>query len=560
MSTTGFTTFARVLLSVSLLLGGRLEAQLLRGTVKDDAGTPVSGAVITVVAADGVRLATALSRPDGSYAVRVPTAGMIRIEVKRIGVRATTLGPLPLGSGETRVQDVTVAPISVLQPEVRVVGRSRCSRVQEFTEEAADLWSNARAALDAVKLTEDQQLVAARITRVARDLDRQTYRVVREEARETFTYGEKPFIAAAVEELSKQGYVRREGNGFRYFSPDAGVILSDQFLAEHCFRVVNGTGTDSSNVGLAFAPVAGRDTPDISGTLWLNGSTQELQSLVFLFENAPPPHERGQAGGTLHFQRLKDGVWIVDRYTLRWPRFAGRTRGDPTSFAIVYGGAGGVTSYREEGGIATLLEPTELGFGSLRGSILDGDIAAPVPGAYLNIWRRGSLQARVAADANGDFHADTLPPGIYHVEAGTPRLDSLGTMGRSTEFRLHANDAPSLELTLPTEDALWQAICPDVPRAPDRGLLRVHVLDAGGGDAASQIPLRVSWEGSTRTESVSGVTDAAGVWTTCRVPTEARLTVEVLSGERVLVRGGITIAAGAIVVLPLTIPLVRSGA
>ena len=551
---------------VGTVLGGVLAAvlgtassgaQTVRGTVKEDTGAPVGGAVVTLLAGDR-RVASTLSGDDGRFSVRAPAPGSYALEVKRIGVRVVRAGPFELTADQTRQEDVTVRPIPRLQPEVRVAGRTKCVVRPDASEVTATVWANARAALDAVRLTEQQRLVHASITRFARDLDPQTYRVLKEERRESFTYGERPFVSAPAEELSRLGYVRREGNGFVYFAPDVSVILSDVFLGEHCFRLVKGTGADSTNVGLAFEPVSGRAVADVSGSLWVDKRTSELRSLVFVYEHPPPPHDRGQAGGSLHFRRIPTGAWIVDRWTIRWPRFAGNTRRDPASTAVVFGNRqpSEAIAYREEGGEATVVNAGDVGFGVLRGRVMDPDRGAPAPNAHVFVSRGSLLQARAESDAQGNFVADTLPPGTYNVAVTAPRLDSLGIAARSREVTVRAHDSLTVELALPIEQLVWQALCPNTSPNPDAAILRLLVTEGRNGEPRSGATVRVSW-GGQNAGAATGTTDDDGARTFCEVPVGRKVRVSLTDGTREVAGRDVTLTPAGLVVLPLAAPVVR---
>ncbi|MFN8580059.1 MAG: carboxypeptidase-like regulatory domain-containing protein, partial [Gemmatimonadaceae bacterium] len=303
-------------------------AQAVRGTVTESGGTPVPGAVLTLLSEDGRRVANALSSEGGAFYVRAPIPGTYTLEIKRIGVRLTRVGPFNLPAGETREESVTLRSVPLLQPEVRIAGRSRCSRQPSANDATATLWENARAALAAVQLTQDAGSAQARITRITRDIDAASMQVTKEQRAESYVMGGRPFVSISADSLARKGFIRRDGNGFVYNAPDAAVILSDVFLADHCFRFGGYDKKDTTLAGLRFEPVNEKELADVSGVMWIDRYTYELKSIEFVYENPPAPHERGQAGGSVHFKRIRSG-WIVDKWFIRWPRFAGMSRQDP---------------------------------------------------------------------------------------------------------------------------------------------------------------------------------------------------------------------------------------
>jgi hypothetical protein len=552
-----FRRLSRTVPAALLLLPGLASAQIVRGTIRENGGPPVGGAVVTLLA-NGKRVASALSSETGSYSVRASAAGTYTLEVKRIGVRALTVGPFELGASEARTEDVNVRPIPMLQPEVRVAGKNKCVLRPDATEATATVWENTRAALQAVRLTEQDRLVHASVTRFTRELDAQTFKVLKEERRESFTYGEHPFVSAPAEELAKLGYVRRDGSDFVYFAPDASVILSDVFLDGHCFRLVNGTGADASNVGLAFEPVTGKDLAEISGTLWVDRQTSELRSIVFLYENPPPPHERGQAGGTLHFRRIATGAWIVDRWTMRWPRFAGVTRQSNASMAVVIGNrtAAAPQGFREIGGEATIVGAADVGFGVLRGTVRDGDLGRPVANARIIVSRGGFVERRLTSDGRGLFAADTLPPGTYNIAVGQARLDSLGVAAQGRALTLHARDSVAVDLALPGDVAVWKALCSGSSPGADIAIVRVLVTEGRNGEPRSGASVRASWGGGSA-GAVTGTTDEGGAWTFCSVPVGRKVRLSLTGPDRELAGRDLSLAPGAIVVVPLVAPMIR---
>src|SRR6185503_11701153 len=99
------------------------------------------------------------------------------------------------------------------------------------------------------------------------------------------------------------------------------VLLSDQFLADHCFRVEAGTGWRAKDVGLGFEPIPKRKTPDVRGVLWLDGRTAELRTLEFTYTWLPFDERPGDFGGTVDFFRMLSGQWIVRNWRIRTPEF-----------------------------------------------------------------------------------------------------------------------------------------------------------------------------------------------------------------------------------------------
>ncbi|MFN8574735.1 MAG: carboxypeptidase-like regulatory domain-containing protein [Gemmatimonadaceae bacterium] len=542
------------LVAAIVWLPASVRAQQIHGLVTETGGAPVPGAVLTLLAEDGRRVATALTSEGGAYVVRAPRAGSYTLEIKRIGVRLTRIGPFTLADGDVREESVTLRPVPLLQPEVRIAGKSRCARQTEVNDATATLWENARAALAAVTLTQDAGSAQARITRITRDIEAASMRVTNERRAESYAFGSRPFASVPAETLATLGYVRRDGNGFIYNAPDARVILSDVFLADHCFRSAGPDKADTTVTGLRFEPVREKAMADVSGVMWIDRRTFELKSIEFVYENPPPPHERGQAGGAVHFRRIRAG-WIVDKWYIRWPRFAGLSRQDPTSTAAVFGNrtAPGVMAYREEGGEAVMVGADEVATGRLSGVVVDGEAGSPVAGARVVVTQTGFTQARGVTAAVGTFRLDSIPAGRYTVTVSHPRLDSLGIRGRSSELEVRARDSLTVRLQIPSEAAAWRSLCPDEPDRGAHALVRVLATNDRSGALQEGVTLRLSWEG-TGAAGVSATTDDDGSMTSCKLPVDRPVRVAAIVDGREVAAKSVTLAPGSLRVIPLSVP------
>jgi hypothetical protein len=136
-----------------------------------------------------------------------------------------------------------------------------------------------------------------------------------------FTIGsQRPFVAVSAEQLAAKGYVTGDERlGWVYNAPDETVLLSEQFAASHCFRLVRDRAHPGL-IGVGFEPAPAHKTADITGVLWVDESTSELREIVFRFVNAGV-FSQYDAGGSTHFVRLHSGAWIVDNWKLRAPLF-----------------------------------------------------------------------------------------------------------------------------------------------------------------------------------------------------------------------------------------------
>lgn len=311
---------------LALVLAAQVsDAQLVRGTVRERASNEgLSGAVIELLgqAPSGteVQVAAVLSDDRGNYALQAPAPGRFVLAVKRIGVRRFRSEPFAVREGETVVRDVTVDAFLFTLPAVLVSATTACSADPREGARVAALWDEARTALLATQLSLRDRLFRARVTHYVRELDPRSRRVISETRSQANGVVAQPFAAVPPETLSARGYwIPRRDGGVTYSGPNAEVLLSETFLADHCFSAAQPRRNRRGLVGLGFAPSAGRRVPDVAGTLWLDEKSFELRFVEFTYSQVQPGADSAALGGELHFARLSSGAWIVRRWFLRIP-------------------------------------------------------------------------------------------------------------------------------------------------------------------------------------------------------------------------------------------------
>jgi hypothetical protein len=104
------------------------------------------------------------------------------------------------------------------------------------------------------------------------------------------------------------------------------VLLSDDFLDTHCFRMVRSEKDMPNAVGLGFEPVKGRRVPEIKGTLWVDRGSSELRVLDYEYVNVPISVRAPGLGGRSEFARLLTGDWIIKDWYIRLPDRVDRQR------------------------------------------------------------------------------------------------------------------------------------------------------------------------------------------------------------------------------------------
>jgi len=520
-----------------------LAAQSVVGRVTEGGSDrPVTGAMVRLYTSEGPTGTRYLTAQDGRFRLALPGPGRYELEVERIGFRATRAGPVET-AGEASIRlDVPVANEPVRLEGLDVAGaRLRCSR--EGEEDATHLlWSEARKALEAAIWTRREAGLQLELERVQRSLDARGRTVVDEHRRQERAAGGNPVRRLAPEELARGGFVREEDDLAVYYGPDADVLLSDAFLATHCFQVVEGPEDRPSWIGLAFEPVQDRDTTDIRGVLFLDRATARLERVDFSYSGLRTSPGRELARGQVRFLQLADGRWVVRDWHIQAPVLertvgsGGRLRGE-ARVGSVQESRSRVLSVTGPGDLAWQVDaPT----GSLRGVVLDSIRGGPLGGAEVQV---AGQAWRTRADADGQWSLDDVPPGSYRIRFRHPVLDSLQLDPGWRPVQVAADSVSRTALVLPPLERLLALGCPD----PEGGLLVGFVRD-GFGRPLEGVEVRVvDSTGVARADPAPARSRPDGSYQLCGLPSDAHVGVEAVLGvaasriRGVVTRGGLAV-------------------
>ena len=298
---------------------GSLAAQLVRGEIVDALNRrPVPAAFVLLMDSAGVEAARTMTDPTGRFTLRAARPGTFTLRTLVVGYQRWESDPVALAGGQTVEPRIELMLVRVELPAFTVEGERTCRGRPDEGAAAATLWEEIQKALAATEWEQDARRYRFWTVTVERTLDR--YAGLMSQGEQVGTgFASWPFGTLPPERLMTLGFVQDAPGGPIYYGPDARVLVSEEFLAEHCFRLEKRRDADTVLVGLGFEPVAGRRIPDIKGVLWVDSATVALRRLEYHYANLPRWAPEPQVGGTVEFAQLPGGAWFIRRWRLRAP-------------------------------------------------------------------------------------------------------------------------------------------------------------------------------------------------------------------------------------------------
>jgi hypothetical protein len=145
--------------------------------------------------------------------------------------------------------------------------------------------------------------------------------------------------------------------------------------------------------------------------------------------------------------------------------------------------------------------------------------------------RLAGTQYAAAVDASGGFVLDSVPPGLYRIEAVTDSSAAVGIAAAEQDVTVDAGDETSVTLRAAGLDGLLTRMCGGRPVARDRTALRVILVDVATNRSDIGTTLRLWWTEYVRERGVNqvvqqqldAVTGADGSAVFCGLPVNVPL-------------------------------------
>ena len=211
--------------------------------------------------------------------------------------------------------ELHAAALSLAALEVKA-GTRGCSRIEE-SPETQKLWDEARKALEAALLAEQDAMLRFTVQRYRREIASDGTIVSESLLPRQSLHGSTTFRVAEPADLHRKGWVRHTPQGNVHYGPDARTLLSPEFLELHCFSARRDAAAERA--GLNFRPHPSSDIADITGTIWLDATSAALELVEFTYTNLPQPFDEYPAMGSVAFRRLPNGAWILGAWHIAMP-------------------------------------------------------------------------------------------------------------------------------------------------------------------------------------------------------------------------------------------------
>ncbi len=386
--------------------------QGVRGWVAVPAGQPASGIFVTLLRDDGSRAAAGLSDTRGWFRIPASLPGPFRIRLEAPG-----RGPLESAGFELPLGMWLTTMLRYSEPRVDLgvsqsSAPSACTVAPEPTSFVGRALEEVRKALSVEMWAREGDRLEHEIAIFRRERSPLDLQVRRDTLHAVEGLVEPSFPTRPPALLEAEGFAPRINDTTFTFAPMPEVVLSEEFLRNHCFRVSRGVPA-SDTLALLFEPLwRGVGIVNVRGAFLIDRESGELLSLHYRYTDFPGPTVPPTTpGGWMSFRRLSDGHWMVSDWGSRLPMlisFPDATR-DPKSSLAVF-------AVEEVGGVVTITR-------SASGDTLwMGSTERASAAAADRAWAAGA--ERLAGGSQGGVSSRTI--GVSRLPPSASRPDLLG--------------------------------------------------------------------------------------------------------------------------------------
>jgi hypothetical protein len=499
-----------------------LGAQSVRGVLTHaTTGAPVAGAVVVLVDSAGIAVSRAMSGEQGEYRLAARTSGSYRVRTLRIGFRPQMSVFVRLLRGEVTDLPIMVASVPVLLDTVRVASRNACRASGDTVVGTYAAWEQVRTALSAAQVMSRAAEISASAITYERAMNPTFGRIRRQSSEFSPAFKGRTWRSTSIDSLRRFGYVVPEVTGhMTYLAPDLEVLLSNEFLEDHCLRLAR--SSTAERIGLEFEPTRERsNVAEISGVVWVDRASAELRSLEFRYENLSVAETNARPGGQMEFIRFANGAWAIERWSIRMPVLeetfeavsgTSRTQQKTTRLLEIRLAGGELVTVTRGGDTIWKRAPMVL-----NARIVDSASERGIEGALVSL-RGTTLSGKT--DGSGRVAIQGVLPGEYSMDVRTPSLDSVDAT-HSAEISFTSTREP-VPVTVPNANSVAAQYCGvNAGSSAATGLALGTVSLRGDSTPPWNLLVTAYWKDGEQAKADEARTDAMGRYRICGVPLTA---------------------------------------
>lgn len=511
-----------------------LSGQTVRGVVVDQLDRPLTGVVLQLSDSTSRVVARVLTNERGEYRISAARDGRYRVRSTRIGFHPVTTELFALSASGEVTRRIVLASNPVALDPIRSVVRTSC-RALGLDSSAVTFaaWEQVRAALAAAEATSELKELAT--TTLTYDRTKTLEGVtVQQAGRVSTTSAGQPWHSVSADSLRRVGYVHldTDGKGRVFHGPDIGVIGSEVFAEDHCFRVA--ASQDTTLFGIAFEPTPQRrGMPEITGTVWLDRATSHLRDMQWQYINVARNIDETSTGGAIHFARLNNGLWLISRWNIHMPfvQVGGGTEANSVTFRGVKTLGGELIAVAGNSGRDTLWTGPRM---TLHGFAYDSLGKRALTSALIGI--AGGPRSTIT-DSAGFFSFEGLTPGVYRLITQHDALEAIGIPNHVTTA-VFTSETDSANVTTPSFETIWRMACESAPPGRDTALVYGTVRAIGRTKPIRGATVYATWvdvENPSKRKfemkrwHIDGPSDSTGTYVLCGVPTQTGLRLRAVS-------------------------------